>query len=71
MPVKAFVVPCVLALTAWPGVHAQLPAGSAQGVITTGQRITPAGMQTALCVRPGNPPQEPGEHWKISSFAEI
>jgi len=30
-----------------------------------------AGMQTALCVRPGNPPQEPGEHRRISSFAEI
>jgi enolase-phosphatase E1 len=30
-----------------------------------------AGMQTALCVRPGNPPQSPSEHPCISTFDEI
>ena len=30
-----------------------------------------AGMQTLLCVRPGNPPQIAGRHQVIRSFAEI
>jgi enolase-phosphatase E1 len=30
-----------------------------------------AGMQTALCIRPGNHPQSPGTHRTISSFEEI
>jgi len=30
-----------------------------------------AGMQTALCIRPGNHPQTPGTHRTISSFEEI
>jgi enolase-phosphatase E1 len=30
-----------------------------------------AGMQTALCMRPGNHPQTPGMHRRISSFEDI
>jgi enolase-phosphatase E1 len=30
-----------------------------------------AGMQTALCIRPGNHPQVPGSHRTISNFEEI
>lgn len=30
-----------------------------------------AGMQTALCIRPGNHPQTPGTHRRITSFEEI
>jgi enolase-phosphatase E1 len=30
-----------------------------------------AGMQTALCIRPGNHPQLPGTHRTVSSFEEI
>ena len=30
-----------------------------------------AGMQTALCIRPGNHPQLPGAHRTVSSFEEI